>query len=82
MKTVKLGDVFLWKGQLVEAKWMNQGHPAIGFVTMETVRCPHCGENHEVAASHEVIISSPLFQQNAEPVQTITNNHGIKTIIP
>jgi hypothetical protein len=73
MKQVQVGDVFLWMGKLVQAQWMNQGHKSVGFVTNESVVCPHCQQEHSVVKAHDIIVSSPLFQENAEPVTTLTN---------
>lgn len=67
IKTVKLGDYFEWEGQIVECKWITGNARAIGFTVKKP--CPHCGELLE--QSMNVIESSPLFQNTANPIQTI-----------
>lgn len=72
MKTAQLGDVFEWNGQIVKCEWINEGSKSIGFVIKKTVTCPHCKGLHQVDEGYDIIESSPLFQKNAEPVKTIT----------
>lgn len=71
MKTAELGDVFYWGGDLVTCEWINDGRKSIGFIIREEVKCPHCGEIHEVEKSMNVIESSPQFQDGALAVPTI-----------
>lgn len=71
MKTAKLGDYFLWMGKIAEVNSINNGHKAIGFTTHEPCRCPHCGKEFEQKVQHEVIESSPHFQENAKQISTI-----------
>lgn len=80
MKDVNVGDVFLWKGVLVQAQWMNTGHKSVGFITNESVKCPHCNQEHDVAMANDIIVHSPLFQENAEPVTTLSNERHVSTI--
>jgi len=70
MKTAKLGDIFKFENQLVEVKWINEGHKSIGFVPINAKPCHCCGK----VKSWEVIESSPNFQNNAEPINTIKQN--------
>jgi len=67
MKTVELGDYFLWNGQITKCQWINTGSKSIGFVTK--AKCPHCGV--EIDDIHNEIESSPNFQNEAEPIKTI-----------
>ena len=67
MKTVQLDDVFQFEGQLVQVKWINEGHRSIGFVPINAKPCECCGE----VKKWDVIESSPLFQTIAKPVSTI-----------
>lgn len=65
----ELGDVFRYKGQLVEVKWINPGKKTIGFTTKETAVCPHCkGLLNE---SHDLIEESPSFQEAVIPISTL-----------
>jgi len=67
MKTAQLGDIFEFEGELVQVQWINQGYKAIGFVPVNAKPCPCCGATKK----WEVIESSPLFQQGANPIKTI-----------
>lgn len=71
MKTAKLGDYFLWMGKIAQVVAINEGHKAIIFSTNETCTCPHCGKEFEDEAQINIIESSPLFQENAQPISTI-----------
>lgn len=67
MKTAKLGDLLMWKG--VEYKVVSIAEGKVLY--MEPVRgesCYGCGHKAEVS----VLESSPLFQENAEPIPTIS----------
>jgi len=72
MITAKLGDYFLWMGKIVKVEWINMGNKSIGFKTTKTVKCPHCEREHEIEDHNDVIESSPQFQKNAKPINTIT----------
>lgn len=67
MKKAQLEDVFEWEGELVQVKWINEGHRAIGFVPVNAQPCPCCGHTKR----WEIIERSPLFQQGAKPISTI-----------
>ena len=67
MKTAKLGDYLLWQGKL--AKVIGEiDRPSIIIELIEVETCPHCGIKN---SQFTVITSSPLFQENAEPIKTI-----------
>lgn len=72
MKTANLGDYFKWKGQIVLCQWLGLGQKTIGFIVKRKVTCPHCKGEHEIEEGYDVVESSPLFQENAEPIKTIT----------
>ncbi len=72
MKKAKLGDFFLWEGKLVQCLWINEGHRSIGFKSTEKTCCPNCNIPIDYE-SFDVIEDSPLFQQTAEPIKTITD---------
>ena len=57
---IETGDFFLWKGKLVK------------IVCIESCKCPHCGGDLG-KEQFSVIPTSPLFQQNAEPLPTLNN---------
>lgn len=71
MKTVELLDYFLWNGEIVRCDWINPGEKAIGFRLKRTVTCPHCNKEHDIEDQAEIIESSQLFQENAQPIKTI-----------
>lgn len=68
MKNPKLGDFFLWKGEIAKVIGETNSRTII-FEMLDPKKCPHCGEVVEV---HQInmIPTSPLFQENAEPIQT------------
>lgn len=70
MKTVKLGDFFLWKGKLAKIICKSD-QPTVGIEMVEPEKCPHC---NGILGHHQfnIIPTSPLFQQDAEPIQTIS----------
>lgn len=70
MKRAELGQMFLWMGKLTAVTSINPGEKAINFTTKDTGNCPHCGK--PVDENWSVIEGSPMFQQNAEPVKTIS----------
>ncbi len=67
MKRAQLEDVFEFEGQLVQVKWINEGHRSIGFIPINAKPCPCCGETK----SWDIIEISPLFQDNVKSVSTI-----------
>lgn len=70
MITVELGDYFSWKGQVVKCHAINTGQKAICFMIDKVVKCPDCGASHVIQQPVEIIEQSPLFQENAKPLQT------------
>ena len=71
MKIPKLGDFFLWKGKLAKIVCMAK-EPTVVIETIESCKCPHCGGDLG-KEQFSVIPTSPLFQQNAEPLPTLNN---------
>ena len=67
MKKANLGDIFLYQCKLVEVVAINEGHRSIVFQEINPKRCECCGEIKQ----YDIIESSPLFQENSEPIQTI-----------
>ena len=69
MKKAKLGDYLLWKGAI--AKIVAEINERAVVIQMnQHAKCPHCGGDLGVDQS-VVIPTSPLFEENAEPVPTI-----------
>lgn len=76
MKNAKLGDTILWKGKL--SKIIGEFNArAVVIQSVEKCKCPHCDKDLSKKQS-TIIVSSPLFQENAEAVKTLTNNSIIK----
>lgn len=67
MKRADLGAIFRYNGELVEVFAINDGRRAVVFKPLNKPPCPTCGHDHRI----ELIESSPLFQDNAEPVETL-----------
>lgn len=63
----ELQDYFLWEGKLCQVISINRGDKSIGFKEVGSKPCPTCGEEKW----YDVIESSPLFQENAKPINTI-----------
>ena len=76
MKTIKNPNTILkWQGKLVRVISINEGHRAINMEYIDkndNPKCPHCDmpiKNYQF----EIIESSPLFQENAEAIETLTS---------
>lgn len=72
MKIANLGDYFLWKGQVVKCEWLGLGQKTIGFKAKRKVKCPHCKRDHDITEGMDIVESSPLFQENTEPIKSLT----------
>ena len=72
MKKPKLGDLFFWKNKLAKIVAMAD-QPTVVIEMYEPEKCPHCNGCLE-KIQFSVIPTSPLFQENAEP---ITNEQTI-----
>ena len=70
MKSAKTGDYLLWKGVPAKIVYSNEGHRSVGIEILENTKCPNCGEDLG-KKQIDVIVSSPMYQENAEPMQTI-----------
>jgi hypothetical protein len=71
MKDCNLGDYLFYEGRLVRCVALNQGLKEAVLETIEDHLCPHCGGCLGKEQIH-VIVGSPNFQTNAEPLPTIT----------
>lgn len=70
MKTPRLGDHIIWRGQPAEIIGLSDGPQAI--IEIEEIEiCENCNLDRIVKRQFSVIISSPLFQENAEAIQTL-----------
>lgn len=69
MKKPKLGDYIFWEGKLARIVWTTS-EPTVGIELSEPNYCPHCAGS---LGKHQfsMIPTSPLFQENAEPIQTL-----------
>ena len=69
MKNPNLGDYLLWKGKLVQVVCETSVRQ-VGMRPVKPICCPGCGLEAEEQIIW-MIPTSPLFQQSAEPVQTM-----------
>lgn len=69
MKDPSVGDFLFWRGEL--AKIIGETSQRSVIIEMfENRRCPECKADLGKDQIH-MIVSSPLFQENAEPIPTI-----------
>lgn len=66
MKGAELGAHLLWKGE--PAKIVGLINDPAAVIQLERPICEFCGHSHIT-----VVISSPLYQEGAEPIKTISN---------
>lgn len=71
MKTAKLGDFLLWRGELAKIVGTSDGYQVI-IEPLKNCSCPHCGGDLG-KKQIQVLVSSPNFQNGAEPIQTISD---------
>lgn len=74
MITAELGDYFMWSDQVVKVHAINPGSKAICFMVKEPMVCPDCGKIFQIEKEFSVIESSPLFQENAKPIPTLSHS--------
>jgi len=72
MENAKLGDYLLWEGKLARIVY-ETSQRTVGIELIEDCSCPHCGESLG-KKQIDVIPTSPLFQENAQPLQTMGFN--------
>jgi predicted MarR family transcription regulator len=63
-----VGTILKWKGELVEVSWYGEGKE----ITMTPIGAKPCKKCGEIKRYH-ILEHSPLFQENAEPVETLTS---------
>lgn len=69
MKRPKLGDYLTWNGDLAKIIGTSSGEQVI-IELLDNQKCPHC-EGDLGKHQFTMIVSSPLFQESAQPLQTI-----------
>ena len=72
MKDARLGDFLLWKGEPAKVVAETESRQVV-IEILEPCKCPHC-EGDLGKYQFTVIVSSPLFQDSAEPLQTIVSD--------
>ncbi len=69
MKIPSLCDYLLWKGKVAKIVCTSD-KPTVTIEMLEDKKCPHCNESLG-KEQIDVIVQSPLFQENAEALKTI-----------
>lgn len=73
MKNATLGDYLLWEGK--PAKIIGEvSNRQVIIELLENCKCPHCKGDLGKEQIH-VVVSSPLFQQNAEKLPSIQDDN-------
>lgn len=72
MKAANLGDYLLWDGKPAKIIGTSD-RPMVIIELLENCKCPHCQGDLGKEQIH-MIVSSPLFQQNAKQLQTIQDD--------
>lgn len=70
-KRAKCGDYLKWKGKLAQIIGTYE-NPSVIIEMMENKHCPHCNGDLGKEQIH-MITGSPLFQNNAEKIESITD---------
>ena len=69
MKDAELGDYLLWEGKPAKIVGTSDTRQVI-IELLEPQKCPHC-DGDLGKKQINVIVSSPMFQEGAEKLQTI-----------
>lgn len=69
MKRADLGAIFRYDGKLVEVVAMHTEGRMLLLRPVNPTACPSCGSTGDI----HVVEHSPLFQDNAEPISTLTD---------
>lgn len=72
MKDAKIGDFLLWKGEPAKVVAETDSRQVI-IEMLESCKCQHCGGDLG-KKQFTMIVSSLLFQESAEPLQTIVSD--------
>lgn len=75
MKNPHLGDYLLWNGKPAKIIGESNSRQVI-IELLENKRCPHCEGDLGKEQIH-MVVSSPLFQQNAQQLPTIEDDDRI-----
>lgn len=76
MKNAIVGDYLLWDGKPAEIIG-EIDRRAVVIKTLEDKKCPHCNESLG-KEQFTVVVSAPLFQENAESMPTIDDDPTIE----
>ena len=76
MKNPHLGDTILWEGKLAKVIGLAD-RPTVIIEMIADKLCPHC-KGSLGKEQFSVVISSPLFQGGAKPVQTLDDEPTTK----
>lgn len=71
MKNGKLGQYLLWRKKPAQIIAESNAREVI-IEMFENKHCPHCNGDLGKDQIH-VIVASPMFQEGAEPLETITD---------
>jgi hypothetical protein len=75
MKNAHIGEYLLWNGK--PAKVVGSTDRRMVIIEMlDKCKCPHCQGDLGKEQIY-MIVSSPLFQESAEPMKTITDDPTI-----
>lgn len=72
MKSAQLGDYLLWNGKPAKVIGTSDS-PMVIIEFLENCKCPHCQGDLGKEQIH-MIVSSPLFQANAERMPSIQDD--------
>jgi hypothetical protein len=72
MKNASLGDYLLWQGKPAKIIGTTSSSQVV-IELLENCKCPHCEGDLGKEQIH-MIVSSPLFQQSAERLQSIQDD--------
>ena len=76
MKNAALGDYLLWQGKPAKIIGETSSRQVI-IELLENCKCPHCSGDLGKEQIH-MIVASPLFQGNAERMQSIQDDPTLK----
>ena len=72
MKNASLGDYLLWQGKPAKIIGETSSRQVV-IELLENCKCPHC-QGYLGKEQIHMIVSSPLFQANAERLQSIQDD--------
>jgi hypothetical protein len=75
MKDARIGDYLLWRGKPAKVIGSTDRRQVI-IELLEDAKCPHCDGNLGKDQTY-VIVSSPMFQNGAETINTIIDDDNL-----